>query len=269
VFAADFGNSRVVELPAGGSQITLPFTGLNEPAGVAVDGSGDVFAAGFGNSRVVELPAGGSQITLPFTGLNEPAGVAVDGSGDVFAADAGNNRVVELSPSIPVGSSPPPPPTPSPPPTATATPTPAPTPSLSGLSVYPRKFSLAGRIVGGRCIKPTRQNRSHRPCQRAIRLAISYTLNRAATVTFTLKRMDAGRKLSGRCVKPTRRNNGHRRCTRLINLSGAIARASSAGANGFTFNGNIGGHKLVPGSYQLTGTAAGGSQRSTTFQIRG
>jgi len=90
-----------VELPAGGAQTTLPFTGLSFPFGVAVDASGDVFAADSDNGRVVELPAGGAQTTLPFTGLSQPIGVAVDASGDVYATDSSINRVVELSPSIP------------------------------------------------------------------------------------------------------------------------------------------------------------------------
>ena len=83
-----------------GAQVTLPFTGLDGPFGVAVDQAGDVFVADIGNERVVELPAGATsssqQVTLPFTGLSHPIGVAVDGAGDVYAADNGNNRVVEL-----------------------------------------------------------------------------------------------------------------------------------------------------------------------------
>ena len=57
VFATDFSGNRVVELSAGGTQTTLPFTGLNHPIGVAVDQLGDVFVADSGNNRVLELPA--------------------------------------------------------------------------------------------------------------------------------------------------------------------------------------------------------------------
>jgi DNA-binding beta-propeller fold protein YncE len=39
-----------------GAQVTLPFTGLNEPAGVAVDTSGAVYVADVGNNRVLKLP---------------------------------------------------------------------------------------------------------------------------------------------------------------------------------------------------------------------
>ena len=96
MFVADTQNARVLELPAGGSQQTLPFSGLTAPADVAADAAGDVFVADAPTGRVVELPAGGSQQTLPFSGLSDPEAVAVDAAGDVFVADAGNMRVVEL-----------------------------------------------------------------------------------------------------------------------------------------------------------------------------
>jgi hypothetical protein len=51
------GNRRVVRLPAGSaSQVVLPFTGLNEPDGVAADSADAVHVADFGNNLVVKLP---------------------------------------------------------------------------------------------------------------------------------------------------------------------------------------------------------------------
>ena len=90
---------RVVELAAGSSTPTvLPFSGLYQPQGLAVDSSGAVYVADF-NNRVVKLAAGSNnQTVLPFTGLNYPEGVAVDGQGNVYVADRGNNRVVKLTP---------------------------------------------------------------------------------------------------------------------------------------------------------------------------
>ncbi len=82
-----------------GLQSTVPASGLNQPAAVAVDTAGDVFIADTVNNRVVELPAGctssACQTTL-VSGLNAPQGVAVDRSGDVFIGDTHNNRVVEV-----------------------------------------------------------------------------------------------------------------------------------------------------------------------------
>ncbi len=90
---------RVVELPTGSSTPTvLPFGGLYQPQGLAVDSAGAVYVADF-NNRVIKLAAGSNnQTVLPFAGLNYPEGVAVDGQGDVYVADRGNSRVLKLAP---------------------------------------------------------------------------------------------------------------------------------------------------------------------------
>jgi streptogramin lyase len=92
--AVSAGSAQAVTFASG----TLPFSGLDDPQGVAVDAAGDVFVLDYYNGgRVVELPAdGGAPQTLPFSGLNGPQNVAVDAAGDVFVADTGNDRVLEL-----------------------------------------------------------------------------------------------------------------------------------------------------------------------------
>ncbi|WP_406816839.1 serine/threonine-protein kinase PknD [Mycobacterium sp. M23085] len=89
---------RVVKLTTGSDATTvLPFNGLYQPQGLAVDGAGTVYVADF-NNRVLSMAAGSnSQKELPFTGLNYPEGVAVDGQGAVYVADRGNSRVVKLA----------------------------------------------------------------------------------------------------------------------------------------------------------------------------
>jgi DNA-binding beta-propeller fold protein YncE len=83
--------------PAYGPQVTLPFTGLNKPDGVAADTAGDLDVTDTLNNRAVKLAAGSATpAVLPFTGLNLPAGVAVDAAGKFYVVDARNNRVVKL-----------------------------------------------------------------------------------------------------------------------------------------------------------------------------
>jgi serine/threonine protein kinase, bacterial len=80
------------------SQVVLPFTGLRDPYGVAVDSSGNVYLADAKNNRVLKLPAGSkTQIELPFTGLKNPSGVAVDAAGTVYITDYGKYPALKLS----------------------------------------------------------------------------------------------------------------------------------------------------------------------------
>jgi sugar lactone lactonase YvrE len=86
-------------------QLALPFTGLKNPHGVAVDRDGNVYVSDIGTNRVLKLAAGSStQTVLPFTGLGlsrhtyaSTAGVAVDAAGSVYVVDTGNNRVLKLA----------------------------------------------------------------------------------------------------------------------------------------------------------------------------
>ena len=92
----------------------MPFIGLGDPQGVAVDSTGDVYVVDFvgggnGNGEVLELPANGSggfgsQQALPFSGLLDPEGIAVDSAGDVYIGGFFGNDVLELSADIPSGS---------------------------------------------------------------------------------------------------------------------------------------------------------------------
>jgi serine/threonine-protein kinase len=83
--------------PSGPRPTPLPFTGLRNPAGVAVDTAGGVYVADHANRVVRWSPASNNQTVLSFTGLNHPSGVAVDTAGDVYVADWGNNRVLRWS----------------------------------------------------------------------------------------------------------------------------------------------------------------------------
>jgi hypothetical protein len=138
-------------------------------------------------------------------------------------------------------------------------------PTLSGLKVSPHKLSLAGRKVSGKCVKPTSKNSRDPSCRRRVKLKISYTLNGAATVTFTLERKAAGRKVNGKCVKPTGKHQ--QPCKRMVTVPGELVKSGATGDNTFTFDGKIGGHKLGPGSYQLTATPTGGKPSQISFKI--
>jgi len=81
------------------AQQVLPFTGLSDPGGVAVDGAGTLYVTDAGNNRVLKLPTGANtQTELALSGLKtkESAGVAVDTAGNVYVAESGPRRVAKL-----------------------------------------------------------------------------------------------------------------------------------------------------------------------------
>ena len=73
---APSGTTSSMTRISAGSQVELPFTGLNNPPGAAVDAAGNIYVADLLNNRVLKLPAGSNtQIELPpFTGETYPAG---------------------------------------------------------------------------------------------------------------------------------------------------------------------------------------------------
>ena len=76
---------------------SIAASGLDQPSGIAVDGSGNVYIADSGNNRVVEetLAAGiYTQSTLATSSLSSPFGIAADAIGNVYIADTYNQRVL-------------------------------------------------------------------------------------------------------------------------------------------------------------------------------
>jgi serine/threonine-protein kinase len=76
VYVTDYDNNRVLRLATGSTTPSeLPFTGLDNPDGVAVDASGAVYVADFQHNRVLRLAAGSTTPTvLPFTASPGPCG---------------------------------------------------------------------------------------------------------------------------------------------------------------------------------------------------
>ncbi len=146
-------------------------------------------------------------------------------------------------------------------------------PELSQLSIAPRRVSVAGRKVGRRCLTPSRRNRSHRYCWRHGQFRLSFTLNEAAFVKLTIKRQALGRKVKRQCVKTTRKNRRHGHCWRWVAIPGNTRLTASGGPNAFTIPGKIGGHVLVPGTYELIATpttgALVGAAQTVTFKVVG
>ncbi|HLG99709.1 MAG TPA: SMP-30/gluconolactonase/LRE family protein [Bryobacteraceae bacterium] len=128
IYIADGANHRVRKV-SNGTITTVAGTGtagyrgdgkaassaqLNNPVGVALDGSGNLYIADAGNNVIRQVSTSGTITTFagsaslgagstgdggPATSaqLNDPVAVAVDSAGNLYIADANNNSIREVS----------------------------------------------------------------------------------------------------------------------------------------------------------------------------
>ncbi len=94
-----------------GSAATM--ANLNNPTGVALDGSGNIFIADLYNQRVRKITKstgiistvagnginayGGDSSAATLANLNSPNGIAVDSSGNIYIADRSNHRIRKIT----------------------------------------------------------------------------------------------------------------------------------------------------------------------------
>jgi len=123
VYVADSGNNLIRKITSAGVVTTLAGSGSQgntngngtaasfyNPAGVAVDGSGNVYVADQGNCSIRKITPAGVVTTLAGSGSQgnangtgtaasffNPAGVAVDIFGNVSVADLGNNLIRRIT----------------------------------------------------------------------------------------------------------------------------------------------------------------------------
>ena len=123
LYIADTWNHRIRKVDSSGNISTVAGTGtdgfsgdgaaataaqLNQPTGVAVDGSGNLYIADTVNHRIRKVDSSGNISTVAGTGTDgfsgdgaaataaqlwSPSDVAVDGSGNLYIADKNNRRI--------------------------------------------------------------------------------------------------------------------------------------------------------------------------------
>ncbi len=128
LYIADNRNHRIRKVDAAGLITTAAGTGaygyngddiaataahLNDPRGVAVDGSGALYIADWGNGRIRKVDPAGLISTVAGNGehgyggdggpataaqINSPYGMAADDSGNLYIADLGNHRIRKVGP---------------------------------------------------------------------------------------------------------------------------------------------------------------------------
>jgi len=115
LYIADAENDAIREVPVNGTITTVAgnrnagYSGdsgaatnasLAYPAGVAVDGSGNLYIADSYNNVIRKVVATNGVITTVVgtsTGLSFPSGLVVDSSGNLYIADTGNNIIRKLA----------------------------------------------------------------------------------------------------------------------------------------------------------------------------
>ncbi len=96
LFVADGSSGVLIYNPktANGSPTGSITTGVDAPAGVAVDSAGSLYVTNEGNQTVTVYPKGQSSPSLTIgTGISSPYGIAVDSKGNVFVSNLGTNNV--------------------------------------------------------------------------------------------------------------------------------------------------------------------------------
>jgi hypothetical protein len=81
---------------------------------------------------------------------------------------------------------------------------------------------------------------------------LSYTLSvQARSVRLVFTKLVPGRKQGAKCVAITRRNRHKHRCVRSV-VAATVSAPAGAGTNSVTISVHEGGHRLSPGSYEVT-----------------
>ena len=150
-------------------------------------------------------------------------------------------------------------------PPAAAVPYPLPAPRLQRLSVAPSTFAAARNGATTR-----------RTPRRRMGTKVSYRVDIASSVRFTVQRVLMGRRTSrsrgARCAASTPARRRFSVCMRYVTVRGGFSQTARAGANSFYFMGRLSGRTLKPGRYRLlaTATAEGvvGSTLRRSFRIR-
>ncbi len=121
VYVADSGNHRIRKITSTGTVSTVAGTTVgvtdgdattakfNSPAGIGVDGSGNLYIADDENERIRKVTAGGTVSTIAGSLLqgfadgsgtsaqfNSPTGIALDASGDIYVADRHNHSIRKI-----------------------------------------------------------------------------------------------------------------------------------------------------------------------------
>ena len=133
----------------------------------------------------------------------------------------------------------------------------SPVPAILSLSVSKKRFA-------SRSSRPASATRKRK--RRRTGTSFRYRLDRAATVTFTIKRRTSGRRVGGRCRAKTKANARRRACA-LYRTKGRLKHRGRKGRNAKKFNGRLRKRALAPGRYRAVAVAVNSGFKSSTRTV--
>ena len=95
IFVSDSGNGTIVKLDSSGNE-TVFASGLANPAGLALDGSGNLYVADSGNGTILQFNSSGNGSVFA-SGLNDPTGLAFGNYGNLYVADSSDGTILEFN----------------------------------------------------------------------------------------------------------------------------------------------------------------------------
>ncbi len=101
ILVADWADGTIVKIDADGDA-TLLVTELNEPAGLAFDGAGQLFIANHGSGmmrqgNILKISPTGERLLFA-EDLNGPTALAFDAQGDLYVSEFHGNRILRITP---------------------------------------------------------------------------------------------------------------------------------------------------------------------------
>jgi streptogramin lyase len=230
---AELGGDRVGRITTSGA-VTEFSSGITPGAGpfrIAAGRDGNLWFTEREQGRIGRITPAGVITEFPLPQGGSPQDITLAPDGNLWYTNAGTNKVGRISNYIEQ-------------PLAAATPRDVTAASVSHYGFASKTFAALGK---GGSIASAKRRKVKRGS------TVRYTLSEAATLTFTVERVNAGRRVKGKCRRRTRKNRKRRRCA--LTLRGSFKHTGKAGANRFKFSGRLRRRKLRPGRYRLVARA--------------
>ncbi len=95
VYVSDSTAGTILQFNASGNESVFA-SGLDNPTGLAFDGSGNLYVANSGAGTILQYNSSGGGSVFA-SGLNNPTGLAFDGSGNLYVANSGAGTILQYT----------------------------------------------------------------------------------------------------------------------------------------------------------------------------